>query len=952
MNKPIRAISIFCLFLFLALMANATYLQFWAADGYNDDPRNRRIVEAAFSRERGAILVGRDPIAESVPSDDEYKFQREYPSPFVYAPITGFFSFYTQTGLEQTQNQVLSGEDPRLFVTRLVDLLSNDANQGGSVELTIDPDAQQAAYDGLRALPGDVEGSVVAIEPTTGKILAMVSLPSYDPNKLASHDLGSVGDVYDRLLEDPTDPLINRATSQRLPPGSTFKLVTAAAAIESGQYDADDDVPAGTTYDVPQTSSDIQNDGRTQCDPDEVPFATAMAWSCNTTFARMANDVGAEAMLEQAEAFGFNSDYFEDLTQAQSVYPEDPNEPETAQTGIGQFEVSATPLQMAMVAAGIANDGVVMRPYLINKVQSADYQDLEQTDPTELSQADLVGDRRGPDRPADRHRRGGHRRRRRDPRRRGGRQDRHRPERARERLPLRVVHVVRPGRQPPGRRRRRDRVGGHPARRGRWRHLRRPDRESRDGSSDGMTDHSTGSGAGERFVDDANRYRLDSRIATGGMGEVWRATDTALSREVAVKVLKAEYADDPAFRQRFAIEARHAAALQHPGVAGVYDFGEAHSAGVADGSGTPQPFLVMELVEGAPLSVLLRDGLAAERTLDRDAVRDLLAQAGDAIGAAHAAGIVHRDVKPANLMVTPSGQLKVTDFGIARAADGAGITQTGAVMGTPQYLSPEQAQGQSATSRSDVYSLGVVAFECLAGRRPFEADSPIATALAHIREPLPDLPGDVPADLAAVVRRALAKDPAERYADGTEFAAALRDPATELLRQAPVVPAAVPVPTAEATQVLPAVTSTPLPPARAASGPSRAAKRSPWLAVIVTLLAVALAAAVVLLVTTGDDTDPTPTDESTRPSRTQQPSDDESPTDPARTPTAEETSEPPRSSEETTEPPPTAETTTPPTRPPTSEPTTPPTTPPTSAPTTPSAAPPSPPASVPTSATP
>jgi len=388
MNKPIRTISIFCMLLFLALMANATYLQFWAADDYNEDPRNRRIIEAAFSRERGAILVGRDPIAESTPSDDEYEFQREYPVPFSYAPITGFFSFYTQTGLEQTQNQVLSGEDPRLFVTKLVDMLSNDANQGGSVELTIDPAAQEAAYNGLRNnLPGDVEGSVVAIEPDTGKILAMVSLPSYDPNKLASHDLGAVDEDYERLLGDPTEPLLNRATSKRLPPGSTFKLVTAAAAIESGQYDGDDDVPAGATYDVPQTSSDIGNDGRSQCSPDEVSFETAMAWSCNTTFARLANDVGAEAMLEQAEAFGFNSDYLDDLPQAQSVYPEDPDEPQTAQTGIGQFEVSATPLQMAMVVAGIANDGTVMKPYLVNKVQSADYQDLEQTEPTELSRA-------------------------------------------------------------------------------------------------------------------------------------------------------------------------------------------------------------------------------------------------------------------------------------------------------------------------------------------------------------------------------------------------------------------------------------------------------------------------------------------------------------------------------------------------------------------------------------
>jgi serine/threonine protein kinase len=420
--------------------------------------------------------------------------------------------------------------------------------------------------------------------------------------------------------------------------------------------------------------------------------------------------------------------------------------------------------------------------------------------------------------------------------------------------------------------------------------------------------------SGERFVDDDHRYRLDSRIATGGMGEVWRGTDTALDREVAVKVLKAEYADDPTFRQRFAIEARHAAALHHPGVAGIFDFGEAHTSGVADGSGVPRPFLVMELVEGEPLSTLLRRGQDSQRQLDRDAVRDLLAQAGEAIGAAHAAGIVHRDVKPANLMVTPSGQLKVTDFGIARAADGAGITQTGAVMGTPQYLSPEQAQGHPATSRSDVYSLGVVAFECLAGRRPFEAESPVATALAHIREPVPDLPADVPADLAAVIRRALAKDPEERYADGAAFAAALRDPATEVLRTPPVVPPPVPVPVPDATQVLPATTAAPVATAPPPGAAGRTAKRSPWLAVVVVLLAVALVAAVVLLVTTGDD-DPEspPTDDPSRPSQTQQPTEDDTPTDPATTETTEPTDPP------TTEPTPPAE----PTEPPTTEPTTP-----------------------------
>ncbi len=276
---------------------------------------------------------------------------------------------------------------------------------------------------------------------------------------------------------------------------------------------------------------------------------------------------------------------------------------------------------------------------------------------------------------------------------------------------------------------------------------------------------------GHGFADDARRYRLDSRIATGGMGEVWRGTDTVLDREVAIKLLKHEYADDPSFRSRFETEARHAGSLHHPGIAAVFDFGEGSG---SDGSDSPRPFLVMELVDGQPLSALLRPG----EPMDPDVTRDLLAQAAAAIGAAHAAGIIHRDIKPANLLVTPDRQVKITDFGIARAADAMAITQTGQVMGTPQYLSPEQARGNTATPASDVYALGVVAFECLAGRRPFVADSPVATALAHLREPVPALPPEVPADLAAVVRKAMSKEPHDRFADGSELAAALRDPAT------------------------------------------------------------------------------------------------------------------------------------------------------------------------------
>ena len=391
MNKPIRMVSIFCMVLFLALIANATYLQYWKSSALNQDPRNRRIIQEAFSRQRGAILVDRDAVAKSVESDDEYEYQRTYTQPFKYAPITGWFSYYSQTGIERSQNDVLSGVDSRLFVNRLVDLVNGNNTEGGRVSLTIDPAAQTAAYDGLKALGDDVQGAVVAIEPNTGKILAMVSLPTYDPNELASHDFDQVSETYNRLNEDPTQPLLNRAIQMTLPPGSTYKLVTAAAAIESGNWDASSTVPAGATYQLPETTGEtglIDNEGRTPCNPKRIPFMTAMEWSCNTTFAQLAIEVGSEAMLKQAEAFGFNDHYLDDLgPQAVSVYPTGADKPQTGQTGFGQFEVRATPLQMAMVAAGIANGGIVMKPYIVDEVQSADLDTLDKTTPSELSRA-------------------------------------------------------------------------------------------------------------------------------------------------------------------------------------------------------------------------------------------------------------------------------------------------------------------------------------------------------------------------------------------------------------------------------------------------------------------------------------------------------------------------------------------------------------------------------------
>ncbi len=358
-----------------------------------------------------------------------------------------------------------------------------------------------------------------------------------------------------------------------------------------------------------------------------------------------------------------------------------------------------------------------------------------------------------------------------------------------------------------------------------------------------------------------NRYEMKSRIATGGMGEVWRARDTVLGREVAVKVLKPEYAGDATFRTRFETEARHAASLHHPNIATVFDFGEDEPE--QDG-GPPRPYLVMELVPGKPLSDLIRRG----RPMAPERVRDLVSQAAAGLAQAHAVGIVHRDIKPANVLVTPDGQVKITDFGIARAADGVALTSTGEVIGTPHYLSPEQAEGRPATPASDVYALGVLLFECLTGSRPFAGDTPVTTALAHVRDPMPDLPADIPQDLARVTRRALAKDPAERYPDAAALGAALgrqaTNDATQVLPPPTAVLAASAGPGAEPvseTVSEPVSQPTPEPSRRQPAG---------WLLALLALLGV-LALAVVLAVVLSQRSTPTPTNATNptdQPSRT------------------------------------------------------------------------------------
>jgi len=359
------------------------------------------------------------------------------------------------------------------------------------------------------------------------------------------------------------------------------------------------------------------------------------------------------------------------------------------------------------------------------------------------------------------------------------------------------------------------------------------------------------------------RYQLSSRVAIGGMGEVWQATDLVIGRTVAIKILKDEYLGDPGFLERFRAEARHAALVNHEGIANVFDYGE------EDGSA----YLVMELVPGEALSAILE----RERVLPTDRVLDIVAQTALALQAAHAAGLVHRDIKPGNLLITPDGRVKITDFGIARIADQVPLTATGQVMGTVQYLSPEQASGHPASPTTDIYSLGIVAYEALAGKRPFTGESQVAIAMAQINETPPELPVTVAEPVRNLIYSCLAKNPADRPASAAHLARA-----AQALRRGDVAAAAAAVPgilgsgslaatvgpnygqATQATQLLPANVGTGAPPVETK-------RRNPWtwpLVALVALLAVVLIGTLIAILANPGPGDDDPSGSATKPSNT------------------------------------------------------------------------------------
>jgi len=384
-NSAIRRLAVGAIILMLALMANSTYLQAFRSNELNGRNDNTRVRDQQFSVDRGPILIGSTPIAQSKETNDQYKYQRTYPKGPLYAPVTGYYSFqFGRGGIELNQNSELNGSDPSLAFRRVVDVLTNQRQQGASVALTLNAAAQQAAYDAL----GSKKGAVVALDPKTGKVLALVSRPSYDPNLLASHDLDKASDAWKRLNASEDRPMSNRAIKELYPPGSTFKLVTAAAALSSGKYKPDTQVNSPAQLPLPQTTVPLVNENGKNCGgSNNATLTIALRYSCNTAFGTIGLDLKADALREQAEKFGFGERQLPELGAVASHFPGDPNEPQTAQSAIGQFDVRATPLQMAMVAAGIANKGEVMKPYLVQSVRTMDLKTISETKPESLHQA-------------------------------------------------------------------------------------------------------------------------------------------------------------------------------------------------------------------------------------------------------------------------------------------------------------------------------------------------------------------------------------------------------------------------------------------------------------------------------------------------------------------------------------------------------------------------------------
>jgi peptidoglycan glycosyltransferase len=384
MTKELKRVSLVVASMFLSLFLAGTLVQAVNTEAVANDPRNVRNIYESYKTQRGPILVDGKPIAESVPVDNAYRYLRTFENK-IYSSVTGFFSvFRGATGIEAAANSYLSGQSSSQFFEQVSAVLSGNPVTGAAVELTIDPKMQQAAWDAL----GDYSGALIAMDPVTGNILAMVSKPGFNANRVASHDSDKVRENYVELESNPANPLINKTISGDLyHPGSVFKLVVAAAALESGQYTASSTFDNPVSVQLPDSTSEVFNSSRKTCGPKaQVSLSYAMRFSCNVPFVELGLALGQDRIRAQAELFGFGKEIRVPMLATPSVYPEEMDQAQLGLSSFGQFDVRVSPLQMALVSSAIANGGLMMQPNLIESVISPNLSVIQSTQPEVLSQ--------------------------------------------------------------------------------------------------------------------------------------------------------------------------------------------------------------------------------------------------------------------------------------------------------------------------------------------------------------------------------------------------------------------------------------------------------------------------------------------------------------------------------------------------------------------------------------
>ncbi|MGI8870967.1 MAG: penicillin-binding transpeptidase domain-containing protein [Mycobacteriales bacterium] len=386
MNRPIRRVVVAVVILLLALVGNLTYVQFVKAKALATDPANVRVLISDYSYQRGSIIADGTSVASSVKTSDRLTYLRRYSDGPTYAPVTGFDSLiYSTAGIERTENSTLTGNNDKLALRNLKSLLTGKQRRGGNVVLTVNRDAQEAAYRGLQGH----NGAAVALNPRTGAILAMASTPSWDPNTLSSHDPQQIRTTYNRLIKDPADPLLDKAISATYPPGSIFKTVVAAAALSAGKTTPDTRIPAPDGYQLPGSSHVLHNfQGETCGNGQTDTLIHAYAISCNTAFAGLGVQLGEQALREQAKKLGLDTGSFTmPLNVARSTVGDISDAASLALSSIGQDNVQITPMQAAMMAAAVANDGTLMKPYLVKQTEASDLAVVNRTEPKVMSKA-------------------------------------------------------------------------------------------------------------------------------------------------------------------------------------------------------------------------------------------------------------------------------------------------------------------------------------------------------------------------------------------------------------------------------------------------------------------------------------------------------------------------------------------------------------------------------------